>query len=68
MLSRGGPVPRRARREAAPRAGQPDRRRRRPQGDGRGNAFVKLLAGILDVNYDDLVKRRSGERCGGGSR
>jgi hypothetical protein len=29
----------------------------RPQGDGRNNAFVKLLAGILNVNYDDLVRR-----------
>ncbi|HWA08059.1 MAG TPA: TIR domain-containing protein [Opitutaceae bacterium] len=33
----------------------------RPDRDGRGNALLKLLAGVLGVNYDDL-KRRDEER------
>jgi hypothetical protein len=34
----------------------------RPEGDGKQNAFVKIVAGILGLNYDDLVKREKRRR------
>lgn len=34
----------------------------RPEGDEKSNAFIKLLAGILEVNYDELKQRERRRR------
>jgi hypothetical protein len=45
-----------------PQPAQPIAADTRPEGDGRENAFVKIVAGILGVSYDDLVKREKRRR------
>jgi WD40 repeat protein len=48
--------------ETRPERASPVAADARRAGDGKANALVKILAGVLDVNYDDLVQREKSRR------